>query len=178
MYTTFMPPTFLCFLLHTSGIMHQRTRSITADIDERASRARCAASVCPQAQGFRTTLHTRVLGTTSVQAAFNRTSYVKNLEGVCEFFHFFLKSSNVPMLSNEPARHINNSRNTRFICTSYIAIISYFEFHVFGKKIREIWKIEKSREKSVEIMGKNSPIRMTHFFAQFFNLPNLFSCTW
>ena len=38
----------------------------------------------------------------------------------------------------------------------------FVKFHTFGRKtIRKIWKIEKLREKNVEIMEKKlSPIRM------------------
>ena len=39
--------------------------------------------------------------------------------------------------------------------------IKFVKFHIFGKKNQEIWKSEKLREKDVEIMGENSPIRMT-----------------
>ena len=40
--------------------------------------------------------------------------------------------------------------------------IKFVKFHVYGKKIRKIWKIEKMRGKNVEIMGeklsdKNDP---------------------
>ena len=33
--------------------------------------------------------------------------------------------------------------------------IKFVKFHVFGKKIRKLWEIEKLREKKVEIMKKN-----------------------
>ena len=69
----------------------------------------------------------------------------------------------------------NNRRYLAYICIIYGGVLSLFvKFsrrskktssfnftHLFVKKNRKIWKIEKLREKNVEKMaGKNSPIRV------------------
>ena len=52
-------------------------------------------------------------------------------------------------------------RSALFVKFSRSKKNKFVKLHVFEKKIRKIWKIEKLREKYVAIMELSSPIRMT-----------------